>query len=175
MDSRPRLERANTMLHSLIGCGFLVDQVSKYVYVHMHMLHSLIGCGFLVDQEAAYKNSDERARDGWEVAKLTEYKLTSIDHVGPNADLRRLVTKAGLAWLRASAAELESTVKRINGHPRHPDMCKSVIKIFQQHDCADDLRPDGRPRLGRIWKAFYMAQLFASGTHYIIFDQVDYP
>ena len=52
-------------------------------------------------------------------------------------------------------------------------MCRKVSAIFREFDCADDLRSDGRPRLERIWKVFYNAQLFASGTHYILFDHVE--
>eukprot|EP00900_Chrysochromulina_parva_P010882 jgi/Chrpa1/19796/Chrysochromulina_OHIO_Genome00026223-RA len=70
MDSRPRLERAAAMLQALIECKFLIDQ------------------------ELAYKK-----KDAPEEQKVTEYKLTSIDYATPRADLRRLVTPAGLAWL----------------------------------------------------------------------------
>ena len=147
IDSRPRLERANMMLQALIDCKFLIDQ------------------------EAEYKPAVTDALLG--DAKITDYKLTSTDFVGPQADLRRLVTKAGLAWLRASAADLKDVVKTIDMHPKHPDMCKTVTRIFREYGYIDDLRPDGRPKINRIWRVFYVAQLFASGTHYIIFDQVE--
>jgi len=145
MDSRPRLERAAAMLQALIECKFLIDQ------------------------ELAYKKLDAP-----EEQKVTEYKLTSIDYATPRADLRRLVTPAGLAWLRASAQELDQTVQLIDSHPNHPGMCKRVIEIFREYQYDVDLQPDRRPIIGRIWRIFYDAQLFASGTNYIIFDSVDF-
>ena len=135
MDSRPRLESANKMLNDLIECGFLIDE------------------------ERAYKPSSGRKEP-----RLTEYKLTSTDYAGPKADLRRLVTPAGLAWLRSSAADLKQTAELIDKHARHPSMCKRVQEIFREHGCGHDLLKDGRPKLGRIWKVFYQAQLFASGA-----------
>ena len=132
------------------------------------MLSQLIECGFLVDQEAAYKRVDALKEE----PKLTEYKLTSVDYVTPQADLRRLISPAGLAWMRAPASELRATVELIDGHPKHPHMCRRVAEIFHEHSLECDLRADGRPILNRIWKIFYSAQLFASGTKYIIFDQV---
>ena len=77
MDSRPRLEKANNMLQELIDCGFLIDQ------------------------EKAYKEVSKKT--GGEEPKLTDYKLTSTDYAGPKADLRRLISPPGLAWLRESS------------------------------------------------------------------------
>jgi len=145
MDSRPRLEKANAMLKALIDCKFFIDQ------------------------EKTYKN-----REAAEEQKLTEYKLTSIDYAGPRADLRRLVTPAGLAWLRASSTDLTRTVALIDAHPNHPKMCEQVVDIFRHFQCDDDLERDRRPVISRLWKIFYDAQLFASGTHYIIFDVMDF-
>jgi len=49
-----------------------------------------------------------------------------------------------------------------------------VIKdIYELYGEEGDLRLDGRPSQGNIWKAFYAAALFASGTHYIIYDHVE--
>ena len=150
MDARARLETANVMLQQLIDCGFLVDQEGKY-------------------------KPRPRGLDKVQVEelRLTEFKLTSTDYASPRCDLRRLVTPAGLAWLRASQSELAGTIELINSHSRHLDMCRLVTNIFSDFQCSDDLRPDGRPRLDRIWKVFYNAQLFASGTHYIVFDDVE--
>ena len=150
MDARARLETANVMLQQLIDCGFLVDQEEKY-------------------------KPRPRGLDKVQVEeqRLTEFKLTSTDFASPRCDLRRLVTPAGLAWLRASQSELAGTIELINSHSRHLDMCRLVTNIFSDFQCSDDLRPDGRPRLDRIWKVFYNAQLFASGTHYIVFDDVE--
>jgi len=150
MDSRTRLERANQMLEDLINCGFLIDQ------------------------EATYKK--EVTTDKYEEPKLTEYKITATDYAGPKADLRRLVTPAGLAWLRASHSQLKSVADLIDSNPRkdgHADMTKKVTQIYAENGYEKDLHADGRPMLGRIWRVFYDAQLFASGTHYIIFDQVE--
>ena len=144
MDSRPRLEKAYAMLKALIECKFLVDQ------------------------EKAYKKTDSL-----EPQKLTDYKLTSTDYAGPKADLRFLVSAAGLAWLRASAMELDERERMIDEHPNHLGMCRKVRDIYREYGCLADLQPDKRPIIGRIWKVFYNAQLFASATHYIIFDQVE--
>ena len=144
MDSRPRLEKADAMLKALIDCKFLIDE------------------------EKAYKKVD-----AMEKPKLTDYKLTSTDYATPMADLRRLVTPAGLAWMRASAAHLEAVEQIIDSHPKHPNMCKAVRSIYREFGCEQDLMPDKRPIIGRIWKVYYEAQLFASGTHYIIFDSVE--
>ena len=148
MDSRTRLERANEMLNALIKVGFLVDQ----------------------DE---YKKELQRKDPTGEEPKLTEYKVTSTDYVGDMADLRRLVTPAGLAWLRASSKELDHVQNLIDGHPKHPHMCARVREIYGEFGFEKDLQPDGRPIIARIWRVFYDAQLFASGTHYICFDQVE--
>ena len=145
MDSRPRLEAANKMLTDLISCGFLIDE------------------------EKAYKRKDAGVL---EHPRLTEYKLTSTDYAGAKADLRRLVSPAGLAWLRSSSVDLKRTKELIDTHRRHPNMCKLVEEIYREH-CPSDLIADGRPKLARIWKVFYHAQLYASGTNYIIFDSIE--
>ena len=112
------------------------------------------------------------------------------------------VTPAGLAWLRASSTDLTRTVALIDAHPNHPKMCEQVgsffrhvllntssvcfrvllspsnraqvVDIFRHFQCDDDLERDRRPVISRLWKIFYDAQLFASGTHYIIFDVMDF-
>ena len=150
MDSRTRLERANKMLEELIHVGFLIDQESEYRKVV--------------------------STDQFEEPKLTEWKLTATDYAGPKADLRRLVTPAGLAWLRSSNTSLKDTRKLIDDNPRKPehrDMTSKVTAIYREHGLEKDLQADGRPTLSYIWRVFYDAQLFASGTHYIIFDTVE--
>ena len=149
MDSRPRLEAANKMLRDLVAAGFLHDEEKAY---------------------ADAKNACKAAN--LQEPRLTEYKLTSTDHIGPKADLRRLVTSAGLAWLRAAASELRKTEAMINDHPRHRNMCQLVTDIYRLYK-PGDLSPDGRPKMQRIWRVFYEAQLFASGTHYVIFDSIE--
>ena len=149
MDSRPRLEAANKMLNDLIDCKFLIDE------------------------EKAYMRKEKAKEKVLQEPRLTEYKLTSTDYAGQKADLRRLVTKAGLAWLRSSSTDLKATVEMIDTHQRHPNMCKRVQEIFDEHGLLGDLLNDGRPKLARIWKIFYNAQLFASGTHYIVFDTIE--
>ena len=47
-----------------------------------------------------------------------------------------------------------------------------VQDIYELYGDASELRRDGRPRLELIWKDMYGASLFASGTHYIIFDDI---
>ena len=147
MDSRPRLEKANNMLQELIDCGFLIDQ------------------------EKAYKEVSKKT--GGEEPKLTDYKLTSTDYAGPKADLRRLISPAGLAWLRESGAKLAKTERLIDSSSKHLNMCKKVRTIYREYGYEKDMMPDKRPIIGRIWKIFYDAQLFASGTHYLIFDEVE--
>ena len=61
---------------------------------------------FLIDEVKEYRRTDAALEE----PRLTEYKLTSIDYAGAKADLRRLVTPAGLAWLRASPYELKEKV-----------------------------------------------------------------
>ena len=58
-----------------------------------------------------------------EEPKLTEYKLTSTDYATSKADLRRLITPAGLAWLRASTSQLKTVVS-------------SLISILDTPTCA---------------------------------------
>merc|ERR1719375_931309 len=52
-------------------------------------------------------------------------------------------------------------------------MPERVREIYVQHGDAAELRRDGRPKMHFIWRNFYQAQLFASATHYIIFDEVE--
>ena len=148
MDSRPRLEVADAMLKALIDCKFLIDQEEEY------------------NQPDSKLGNDE--------LRLTEYKLTSTDYATDRCtDLTRLITPAGLAWLRASPGQLKEVEAMIDEHDKHKGMCRKVKAIFKKYKFDKDLQPDGRPIIGRIWKIFYGAQLFASGTHYITFDTVE--
>jgi hypothetical protein len=53
------------------------------------------------------------------------------------------------------------------------NLCKKVRTIYREYGYEKDLMPDKRPIIERIWKIFYDAQLFASGTHYLILDEVE--
>jgi len=114
-------------------------------------LKKLIACGFLIDETKAYGENK---------------KLLSEDFA-MGADLRRLVSKAGLAWLRASQAELKSVEDMM------APLSKQVQSAYMEHGDEMELEKDGRPKLSLIWKNFYQAQLFASATHYIVFDEVE--
>ena len=99
-------------------------------------------------------------------------KVTSIDFL--NASLRQLVTPAGLSWLRASSSDLQSVTQELARRPDDRKLdARRVTEIYDMYGDEDDLRRDGRPRTEHIWKCFYSASLFASGTNYIIFDHVD--
>ena len=114
-------------------------------------LKGLIDCGFLIDEEKAYG---------------TNRKLLSHEFA-MGSDLRRLVSKAGLAWLRASQSELRSVEAMMS------PMCDKVRDIYIRHGDESSLNRDGRPKMQLIWTNFYQAQLYASSTHYIIFDEVE--
>ena len=122
-------------------------------------LKQLIQCGFLIDEDKAY---------GY------QKKLLSVEFAGAHSgyDLRRLVTPDGLAWLRASSSNLKQIEDMIG------PMVQEVKTIFRQIKWdgttdADSLQADGRPKMQLIWKNFYQAQLYASATHYIVFDKID--
>lgn len=114
-------------------------------------LKQLIDCGFLIDEEKEYGAN----------SKLLSQEFAM------GADLRRLITKKGLHWLRATPSTLRAVEHMIG------DMPMRVKEIYRQHGDEAELRRDGRPKLPLIWKNFYQAQLYASATHYIIFDEVE--
>ena len=77
------------------------------------------------------------------------------------------MTPNGLAWLRVMPSELRAVEALI-----HP-MAERVKEIYRKWGVESELTKDGRPKLHLIWKNFYEAQLYASATHYIIFDEVE--
>lgn len=126
----------------------LMDSKKRLVEATLK-LKQLQACGFLIDEMKRYGS------------KLTSHEFAT------GSDLRRLVTPAGLAWLRASAADLKMVEAMVE------PMATQVRQIYRQHGRDADLMNDGRPKMSLIWTNFYQAQLYASATHYIIFDDVD--
>ena len=61
---------------------------------------------------------------------------------------------------------------RRQGSPEYLDP-QHVRDIYELYGDGADLQADRRPRKELIWKDLYAASLFASGTHYIIFDHVE--
>ena len=118
-------------------------------------LRALIDCGFLIDEEKEHG----------------KHKKLLADDFAFGADLRFLVTRMGLAWLRASQQDLAQIESMCiyNGE----SMPNKVRKIYREHGDSTELQRDGRPKLQLIWKNFYQAQLYASGTHYFIIDEVE--
>ena len=92
-----------------------------------------------------------------------------------NASLRQLVTPAGLTLLRAPTEALDRVKLELANRPeasRRLDH-QLVQDIYELYGDGTELRRDGRPRQELIWKDLYAASIFASGTKYMIFDQVD--
>ena len=92
-----------------------------------------------------------------------------------NASLRELVTPQGLTWLRATSKDLVTVTHELlnrKDESRQLD-AQHVRDIYELYGDEGELRRDGRPNHENIWKTFYAASLFASGTHYMIFDHVE--
>ena len=93
-----------------------------------------------------------------------------------NASLRQMVTPVGVTWLKASMAQLDAVKKEVGSRedPERRLDTQHIKDIFELYGDGADLMRDGRPKQELIWKTFYAASLFASGTHYIIYDQVEH-
>ena len=98
--------------------------------------------------------------------------ITSVDYL--NTTLRSFVTPQGITWLRASAAELASMTMELAQRPEARRLdAQHVRDVYELYGDEFELKRDGRPNQDYIWKNFYASQLFASATHYIIFDHVE--
>ena len=99
---------------------------------------------------------------------------TSIDFL--NASIRQLVTPQGITWLRASASELANLTEQLErrADPEKALDAQHVRDVYELYGDEGELNRDGRPNQNLIWKSFYAAQLFASATHYIVFDHFEH-
>ena len=92
-----------------------------------------------------------------------------------HASLRQIVTPAGMTLLRAPTESLARVKHELNHRADESRRLDSqlVQDIYELYGDGAELRRDGRPRQDLIWKDVYAASLFASGTHYMIFDHVE--
>ena len=90
-----------------------------------------------------------------------------------NVSLRQLVTPQGMTWLRASSAELDAVERSLAERPEARRLNTQLVRHIYEQFNDGELQRDGRPRQEMIWTTFYSASLFASGTHYLIFDEVE--
>ena len=128
----------------------------------------------VIDCKARLEKANHKLKELKRARFLREScQVTSTEFL--NASLRNLVTPQGLTWLRASSADLAKVTfeleSRIDDEKRLD--AQHVKDIYELYGEEGDLRRDGRPNQDLIWKSFYAASLFASGTHYMIFDQVE--
>ena len=129
----------------------------------------------VIDSKARLEKANHKLKELKRARFLREScKVSSTEFL--NASLRSLVTPQGLTWLRASSGDLAKvTMELSTRHEQEKRLdAQHVRDIYELYGEEGDLKRDGRPNQDLIWKSFYAANLFASGTHYIIFDQIEF-